>query len=331
MSTMIEEKYMRRALQLARLGRGSVSPNPMVGAVITAQGRIIGEGYHRKYGGPHAEVNAVNSVSDTDRHLLKESTIYVTLEPCSHYGKTPPCSKLIIDSEIPNVVIGTEDPFKEVSGRGIRMLKEAGINVTTGILKKECDELNCHFMTAHRLSRPYILLKWAESADHYIDRIRDFNEKPTAFSTKITTTLVHKLRSEYDAIMVGARTAKLDNPSLTVRKWSGRNPQRIVVGRHEFSIEGSNLNTTESKTTTFCNEALSEICSNLYKNGITSLIVEGGSQLLNAFINENLWDEARIEQANWNLGEGVPAPKCPKGKKSIETIDQNIIIRVKKQ
>lgn len=331
MSTMIEEKYMRRALQLARLGRGSVSPNPMVGAVITAQDRIIGEGYHRKYGGPHAEVNAINSVRNEDRHLLKESTIYVTLEPCSHYGKTPPCSKLIIDSNIPNVVIGTKDPFKEVSGRGINMLKKAGINVVTDVLREECDELNCQFMTAHKLSRPYILLKWAESADHFIDRIRECNESQTVFSNKVTTTLVHKLRSEYDAIMVGARTAKLDNPSLTVRNWTGRNPIRIVVGRNDFSIKGSNLDTSEAKTITFCNKPLPEICSELYKTGITSLIVEGGSQLLNSFISENLWDEIRIEQTNWNLANGVPAPKCPNGKKSIETINQNIIIRVKKQ
>ena len=331
MSTMIEEKYMRRALQLARMGRGSVSPNPMVGAVITAQGRIIGEGYHRKYGGPHAEVNAINSVSGEDRHLLKESTIYVTLEPCSHYGKTPPCSKLIIDSNIPNVVIGTEDPFKEVSGRGINMLKEAGINVITGVLKKECDELNCHFMTAHRLLRPYILLKWAESADHYIDRIRDIKEKPTVFSTKITSTLVHKLRSEYDAIMVGARSAKLDNPSLTVRDWSGRNPKRIVVGRKNFTLEGSNLDTNEAKTITYYNKSLPEICSELYKSGITSLIVEGGSQLLKAFFKEGLWDEARIEQAPWNLGKGVQSPQCPTGIKQISTFNENIIIRVKKQ
>jgi riboflavin biosynthesis protein RibD len=228
--TPTDEKFMRRALQLASLGSGNVSPNPMVGAVIVCEGKIIGEGFHRLCGRAHAEVNAINSVKD--EALLKRSTIYVTLEPCSHWGKTPPCSKLIIEKGIPNVVIGTLDPFPEVSGRGVRMLENAGVTVKCGVLEKECKELNKFFFTSLLNHRPYVLLKWAQTADGYIDRHREAgDDKPLIISNQFNSIAVHKLRSEVDAIMVGTTTAEKDNPSLTVRKWDGKNPLRVLIDR----------------------------------------------------------------------------------------------------
>ena len=213
---------MRRCLQLAALGRGHVSPNPMVGAVVVHKGKIIGEGYHRRCGEAHAEVNAIRSVKNEE--LLRESTIYVSLEPCSHYGKTPPCCKLIIEKQIPRVVMACFDPFPEVSGRGVRMLREAGVEVITGILEEEAIRLNSHFMTVQKFHRPYILLKWAQSSDGFIDRMRSCSESPVLFSNAVTLTSVHRLRAEYDAILVGTRTALYDDPSLTVRYWSGKTP-----------------------------------------------------------------------------------------------------------
>ena len=324
---------MRRALQLAAMGCGKVSPNPMVGAVVVANGRIIGEGYHHRYGGPHAEVNAIASVSEADEKLLKESTIYVTLEPCSHYGKTPPCSKLIIDKQIPNIVVGCMDPFKEVSGRGIAMLRQAGREVVTGVLEKECRALNSHFMTAHTLHRPYILLKWAESADRFIDSDRTPEAPPFVLSNAVTQALVHKLRSEFDAIMVGSTTAIADNPSLTIRHWTGRNPLRIVLDRQGITANHSlKIYTDGYPTLVFTNKPrwtysaavdfsgvpsdenlLRYICSELYRRGITSLMVEGGATLINHFIDERLWDEVRIERTPLILGQGVKAPAIPDG------------------
>ena len=208
---MVDEKYMRRALQLARLGAGHTSPNPMVGAVIVGpDGTIIGEGWHRKCGEGHAEVNAVASVANAS--LLKDSTIYVTLEPCSHYGKTPPCARLIIERGIPRVVVGTLDPFPEVSGRGVKMLREAGVEVVVGVLEKECRELNSRFMTAHTTGRPWIQLKWAQTADGFIALPPDAGENPLHMSTPVTMCLMHRQRSLCDAIVVGAATARIDNP-----------------------------------------------------------------------------------------------------------------------
>lgn len=284
-----DEKFMRRALQLARLGEGLVSPNPMVGAVIvTPEGEIIGEGYHHQYGGPHAEVCAINSVSDTDRHLLADSTIYVTLEPCSHYGKTPPCAKLIIDSGIPRVAIGSADPFPEVSGRGIRMLRDAGIEVEENVMSEECDALNVRFLTAHRKGRPWIQLKWAESADGFMAGIDD-DGKPVRvqFSGPISAVWMHRRRSMVDAIMVGTHTLEIDQPKLDCRHWPGKPPRRIMP-EHDLGTQMRRLYSEE---------------------GITSLMVEGGPTLLQSFINARLYDDLRIEKTDIILGKGLASPQ----------------------
>lgn len=341
----IDETYMSRALQLARNGYGRVSPNPMVGAVVVADGRIIGEGYHRQWGQAHAEVNAIASVSDADRPLLRESTIYVTLEPCSHYGKTPPCSKLIIETGIPRVVVGCLDPFKEVSGRGIKMLREAGVEVTTGVLEKECQWLNRRFMTAHTQRRPYITLKWAESADHYVDS--DKSADKAVISSAVTMTLMHRERAGYDAIMVGAGTVRRDNPSLLPRLWPGRNPLRVVMSHNScaslsdrqifrdgnptllYSSSGRTLsNAPESVEEAVLPPTLADVLSDLYRRGVTSLLVEGGPTLHRAFLDSGLWDETRVERSNANLGSGIEAPYEPQGEKSIRQIDNHLIINI---
>lgn len=278
---------MRRCLQLAEHGKGCVAPNPMVGSVIVCKGKIIGEGFHRQYGSSHAEVNAINMVKD--HFLLKESTLYVNLEPCSHYGKTPPCAELIIKKQIPKVVIGTLDPFPEVAGKGVGMLKEAGIELTVGILEDECQRLNRRFFTFHQKHRPYIFLKWAQSSDGFIDRIRQEGDGqlPVRFSDDFTQIMVHKMRAEESAIMVGSRTEKLDKPQLNVRCWFGQNPLIIKPLREN---------------------PLALQMQELYEQKIQSLVVEGGACLLQSFIDENLWDEARIEVSNIKLNAGVDAP-----------------------
>ena len=285
-----DERYMRRALRLARLGEGLVSPNPMVGAVIVAaDGRIIGEGYHHQYGGPHAEVCAVCSVADDDRHLLKDSTIYVTLEPCSHYGKTPPCSKLIIDTGIPRVVVGSADPFPAVSGRGIRMLREAGVEVVEDVLRDECDTLNVRFLTAHRKGRPWIQLKWAQSTDGFMAGVGDDGKPfPVRFSTPISSVWMHRCRSMVDAIMVGSNTLEIDRPRLDCRHWPGKVPRRVMP-RHDLDAQ----------------------MRELYAEGITSLMVEGGPTLLQSFLDLNLYDDIRVEISPKILGKGLPAPSIP--------------------
>ncbi|GHS94469.1 riboflavin biosynthesis protein RibD [Bacteroidia bacterium] len=283
----IEEKYMHRCLQLATYGKGFTAPNPMVGTVIVHNDKIIGEGFHRKYGGPHAEVNAITSVKN--EQLLRESTLYVNLEPCSHYGKTPPCSELIIREQIPRVVIGQIDPFPEVSGKGIKKLKEAGVEVVCGVLEEECKALNKNYLTFMQQHRPYIILKWAQSADGFLDRFREEGDgqKPVIFSNSFTQMLVHKLRAEEAAIMIGKRTKLLDKPALNVRFWKGNDPERFIADR--------------SKT-------LQNQLDELYNKNIQSLIVEGGSKLLQSFLAEDLWDETQIEIAPVFLGEGVKAP-----------------------
>lgn len=295
---------MRRALQLAKMGDGSVSPNPMVGAVVVCNDRIIGEGFHRHWGGPHAEVNAINSV--TDKSLLAKSTIYVSLEPCSHYGKTPPCSKLIIDSKIPKVVVGSFDPFEKVSGRGIRMLREAGINVVTGVLENECNELNKTFIFAHRHKRPYIFLKWAQSADSFIAAS---DGSPIKFSNPLSAMLMHRERSRYDAIMVGTNTVISDNPALTTRLWYGRNPRRITFDLHGNLPEDSIIAKAEDTIIIKENKDLSSIMEDLYsKHSITSLMVEGGQKLLSGFLTADLWNEIRVEISPKIINKGVKAP-----------------------
>ncbi len=291
-----DEKYMRRALELARHGLGNTSPNPMVGAVIAGpDGRIIGEGYHRRCGEGHAEVNAIASVKD--KGLLADSTIYVTLEPCSHYGKTPPCAKLIIDSKIPRVVVGAGDPFVAVAGRGIRMLREAGIEVVEGVLADECRSLNRKFMTAHTLGRPYVALKWAQSADGFIDSMQG----PVKFSSALSSTLVHRLRSLYDAILIGSGTALADRPRLDCRLWPGRSPRPVILDRrHRVDVNALDMPVEPVVLSDFTD--IDDALKQLYKRGISSVLVEGGAAVLQSFIDSGLWDIARIESAPIILG-----------------------------
>lgn len=321
----VENKYMARCISLARGGAGGVAPNPMVGAVVVHQGKIIGEGYHRKYGEAHAEVNAIASVRDES--LLKEATMYVSLEPCSHYGKTPPCAELIIKKQIPRVVIGCLDPFPEVSGRGVRMLREAGVEVVTGVMEKEAWELNRVFMTFQEKRRPYIYLKWAQSADGFMDRLRTDNSSPAVvLSSPETMRRVHRLRADVAAIMVGTQTALLDNPSLTVRHWAGKSPVRVVLDRtlripsHYHLFDGTvktlvftaadaiSRENVEYVTIDFSQPVLPQVMHELYIRKLNSLMVEGGATLLGHFLKEGLWDQMLVETAPVSLESGVKAP-----------------------
>lgn len=345
-----DEKYMRRCIQLARNGMYGVPPNPMVGAVIVCHGTIIGEGYHRRCGEAHAEVNAIRSVKDES--LLKESTIYVSLEPCSHYGKTPPCADLIIEKGIPRVVIGCADPFAKVAGRGIRKLRDAGVDVTVGVLEEECLLLNRRFMTFHTLHRPFVTLKWAESSDGFIDRTRaDATSPPCAFSTGYTRMLVHRERTLHQAILVGTETAMKDDPSLLARDWPGKSPLRLVLDRTGRLPAGLKLFDGCASVRVYIDTVaempayeghpgvtcvrvdfgigvLSQVLDDLFGLSVQSLLVEGGSRLLSAFIEAGLWDEIRIEQAGFALGEGVPAPFRPRGAVRVETVDGHRIVYV---
>lgn len=285
---------MRRALELARNGAGFVSPNPMVGAVIAdPTGRIIGEGWHRKYGGPHAEVNAMRAVSEDDMALLPQSTIYVTLEPCSHWGKTPPCAAMLCRSGIGRVVIGSGDPNPKVSGRGVAMLREAGIEVTEDCLKEECEELNVRFFTAQRKKRPWILLKWAETAD---GRMSNPDGTPLQISTPLTKVLMHKERSMCDAIMAGTGTLLSDNPKLDTRLWPGKSP-RPAMFRSPRLEEAGKLNVMERDPIMLDpGKDLEENMHLLFtEHGITSLMVEGGRTLLDSFLSRGLYDRIRVE------------------------------------
>ena len=341
----IDETYMSRALQLAKNGFGRVSPNPMVGAVVVADGRIIGEGFHRQWGHAHAEVNAIASVNEADRRLLRQSTIYVTLEPCSHYGKTPPCSKLIIDTGIPRVVVGCLDPFKEVSGRGIKMLREAGVDVTTGVLERQCQWINRKFMTAHTLRRPYVTLKWAESADRFVDS--DGSREKAVISSPTTLTLMHRERTGYDAIMVGANTVRRDNPSLLPRLWPGRKPLRVVMSHDScsdladrqifsdgnrtllYSSSGHTLpNTGEGVEEACLPESIADTLADLYRRGVTSLLVEGGPSLHRAFLDNGIWDEARVERSDAIFGSGVESAPMPQGSMKVQRIENRLIFNI---
>lgn len=320
-----EEFYIKRCLELAKNGLGTTYPNPMVGSVIVFNDKIIGEGWHRKSGEPHAEVNAINSVKD--KSLLSKATIYVSLEPCSHFGKTPPCCDLIITHKIPNVVVGTIDPNSKVAGTGIKRLEENGVNVTVGILEKECNELNKRFFTFHNKKRPYMLLKWAESLDGYIAPLTKVKKEPVWISNEFSRQLVHKWRSEEQAILVGTTTVLDDNPKLDVRDWSGENPIRIVLDRtgkiaKEYFVKDEKTKTiiiTEQENLTFSENCIYEnaifdnqltktIAHILYKYGIQSILIEGGKQTLQSFIDDNLWDEARVFIGDVYLKSGVEAP-----------------------
>ena len=300
---------MRRCLQLARNGMQNAKPNPMVGAVIVAEdGRIIGEGYHVRCGEGHAEVNAFASVKPEDEHLLHSATIYVSLEPCSHYGKTPPCAELIIKKGVRRVVCGCIDPFAKVKGRGVEMIRQAGIEVTVGVLGAECHKLNKWFMTVNEKHRPYILLKWAQTANGIIGYRQEDNKSALQLSTPFTKMLVHKLRSEYDAILVGRITDDMEHPQLNVRDWAGKNPKRLVLA-HGSSPQ--------------------EVLDKLYAEKAQSLIVEGGAKTLSSFIELGLWDEIRVETAPFAVEDGVMAPALPKNVivESTEMYDGNTIVR----
>ena len=322
----VDEKYMLRAIEIARLGMGNVAPNPMVGCVIEHEGVIIGEGYHCEYGKSHAEVNAINSVKD--KELLKVSTLYVTLEPCSHFGKTPPCSDLILKYGIPNVVVGTVDPFAQVAGKGLEKLRNGGCKVLFGYLEDKCIELNRRFFTFHQMKRPYIILKWAQTADGFIDADRSYEQygQSTWITNDLSRIAVHKMRADESAILVGTNTAKKDNPSLTVREWSGNPPLRLVIDRNmklspELALFDQSVPTVvytskevpakdnvEFKKILFNGKELDQILSDLHERGILSLIVEGGQILLNSFIGTNIWDEARVYIGKCNFHHGVKAP-----------------------
>lgn len=321
----VEEKYMARCIELARCGSGFTSPNPQVGSVIVCDDRIIGEGFHRKAGGPHAEVNAITSVQDES--LLRKSTLYVNLEPCSHYGKTPPCAELIIRKKIPRVVIGNLDPFPAVSGKGVRRLLEAGVEVITNVLGEETRELNKAFMTFQEKHRPYIFLKWAQTADGYMDHLRtDCSTPPLPISSPETRRLMHKMRSEIAAILTGTHTALLDNPSLSIRYWAGHSPTRVVLDRHlripshYHLLDGQiptlvftardmqNSHNLEYIPIDFQDPVLPQVMKALYERKLDSLLVEGGPTLINHFLEADLWDEARVETAPFRLGNGVKAP-----------------------
>jgi len=317
-----DERFMKRALALAHLGNGQVSPNPMVGCVIVHQGEIIGEGYHQQYGGPHAEVNAVNNVLHPEK--LKEATAYVTLEPCSHFGKTPPCADLLIEKQLKKVIVCNLDPNPLVAGKGMKKLADAGIATQIGVLASLGNELNAAFFTAMTQKRPYVILKWAQTQDEFVAR-NNYDSK--WISDSLSRKWVHKWRSEVAAIMVGTTTALYDNPKLNVRSWQGNSPVRVVI---DTSLRLPNhLHLFDQSIPTLCynfsknevkqslefiqlnpqKELLTQVLQDLYQRKLYSLFVEGGAQLLQHFIQQDLWDEARVFQSPQTFGEGISAPK----------------------
>lgn len=316
---------MQRCIELARLGSGSVAPNPMVGAVLVHDEQIIAEGYHQIFGGPHAEVNCINGVPEEKKALIAHSVLYVSLEPCAHYGKTPPCADLIIERKIPKVVIGCRDPFNLVDGRGIEKLRAAGVEIVTGILEDECRELNKRFFTFHIRHRPYIILKWAETVD---SKIGNVGNNRLIISNAFTNRLVHQWRSEEAGIMVGTTTASLDNPRLTNRLWRGNSPVRVIIDKELTLPLSLNVFDGEAKTIVFNTlkheeldkilyyqvtddvSLVDQVLNGLVQQNIISVIIEGGAKLLQSFIDEALWDEARvITNTSLTAGDGVPSPQ----------------------
>ncbi len=295
----------------------------MVGAVIVHNNRIISEGYTSAYGGNHAEVNAINACAD--KSLLQEATLYVTLEPCSHFGKTPPCSDLIITHKIPNVVIGCVDDNPEVAGKGIKKLRDSGCNVIVGVLEGDCKAHHKRFFTFHNKKRPYIILKWAETTDGFIAPKHKNENKPVWITNTISRQLVHKWRAEEQAILVGTNTVIADNPSLTVRDYTGNNPIRVVLDRNNVLSKAYTVFNNEAKTITLKENTAKDICNQLYKENINSIIIEGGSKTLQMFIDENLWDEARVFTGNVLFKEGVKAPKFSGKLISTETIIEDTL------
>ncbi len=368
---MIDEFYMRRCLQLARCGMANAKPNPMVGAVIVCDGRIIGEGYHVRYGEGHAEVNAFASVRAEDEPLLPQSTIYVSLEPCSHHGKTPPCADLVVAKGVKRCVCGCVDPNAKVSGRGIERMRQAGIEVTVGVLEEECIELNRKFFTFHQHRRPYITLKWAQTADGFLDRkitsaddifdrritsadgdegvSENSSYEPLAISTPFTKMLVHKLRAENDAILVGRITDEREHPALDVRHWSGRNPRRIVLSRKTLSADSPSSSVlsglpdnSESPALPVLSEPsvlpdlpspIHKLLDELYNDGVQSLLVEGGAKTHASFISLGLWDEIRVETSPLIAGSGTAAAALPSDASLVaqEEYDDNVIKTYRKK
>ncbi len=343
MDTNRDELYMLRALELAAMGRGFVSPNPMVGCVIVKDNLVLSEGWHEKYGGPHAEVNAINSLED--KSLLEGATLYVTLEPCAHYGKTPPCADLILKFPFKRVVICNIDPNPLVSGTGIEKLIEGGIEVEIGILEEKGLELNKRFFSFIEKKRPYILLKWAETSDGFIAR-ENYDSK--WISGELSRKLVHKWRTEEDAVMVGTNTALYDNPQLNVRDWSGRNPTRVLIDKNLQVPEGAHL--FDGTQTTICynfkrqevknlvefvkldpvEDLMKNIMADMYERKIQSVIIEGGAALLTSFINEGLWDEARIFRSKQEFGNGIEAPYVRGKLMSIDKIGEDEMVVYRK-
>jgi diaminohydroxyphosphoribosylaminopyrimidine deaminase/5-amino-6-(5-phosphoribosylamino)uracil reductase len=319
-------KFMRRCLDLASMAEGLTYPNPMVGAVVVCDGQVVGEGYHIKAGGPHAEVIAINSVSD--KEVLKSSALYVSLEPCSHFGKTPPCADFIISHSIPKVIIGAVDSSDKVSGQGISRMRNAGCEVITGVLEQESRRLNRRFFTFHEKKRPYITLKWAQSADRYIDIMRSDNHRiePTWITGKPERSLVHKWRTEEESILTGAGTVRTDDPRLNVRDWKGRDPLRLILSSSGNIDKGSAMLKDGNETLMFTDNpdaaipgvraiqldnnipACMNIAQFLYNSGIQSLLIEGGADVLSHFISNGFWDEARIFSGNQYFESGISAP-----------------------
>tara|TARA_R110002049_G_scaffold30496_8_gene104457 strand:+ start:5431 stop:6483 length:1053 start_codon:yes stop_codon:yes gene_type:complete len=340
----IAEKFMSRCIELAKNGLGTTYPNPLVGSVVVVNDSIIGEGWHYRAGLPHAEVNAINSVLNKD--LLQRSTIYVSLEPCSHFGKTPPCADLIIASGIKKVVIGSLDPNPKVAGRGVKKLMEAGCDVVVGILADECDQLNKRFFTFHLKKRPYIILKWAQTLNGFIAPVKSTRrneKKPVWITNEYARQFVHKLRAQEQAILVGTTTVLDDDPGLTTRNWYGKSPVRVVIDKDlkiptnatVFNLDESTILISENNanygehitlvTADFSEELAPQICDILYKNGIQSVIVEGGSKTLQSFIDSNLWDEASVYTGNATFEDGVAAPKLSEEKYIEEKIKDNTL------
>jgi diaminohydroxyphosphoribosylaminopyrimidine deaminase/5-amino-6-(5-phosphoribosylamino)uracil reductase len=342
----IHEFYILRCIQIAQNGLGTTAPNPMVGAVVVHKNKIIGEGCTSPYGGSHAEVNAINSVKD--KSLLSESTIYVTLEPCSHYGKTPPCADLILKHHIKNVVVGLLDPHEKVAGQGIQKLRNAGCHVTVGVLEKECREHHKRFLTFQEKKRPYLILKWAETRDGFIapaPHLRAEEKQAFWITNQYSRQLVHQWRAEEQAILVGTNTVLADNPKLNVRSWTGRNPTRIIIDRNlkidaSYHVLDKTVKTivftavsdeTKYKPDVayllidFSKEIAAQICEALYLQNIQSILIEGGQRTLQTFIDENLWDEARVFVGNSTFKNGIKAPSLVGTLKETNTLDQDIL------
>lgn len=325
-----EIQYMRRCLQLAKNGEYYVAPNPMVGAVIVLNDNIIAEGWHQRFGGPHAEVNAFSQVPETTD--LSQATLYVSLEPCSHYGKTPPCVELLLRRGVKHVVVGCLDPNPQVAGKGVRMLREAGVEVETGVLEAECRTLNKRFLCLHEQHRPYVILKWAQTADGYIgfspEKINGRGDR-LRISNAVTKQIVHKMRAENMAIMVGTNTAVQDNPKLLTTHWSGRNPIRITLDRHNRIPADSAIFSPDAETIVYRdNTEWTYILSDLAKRNIHSLLVEGGAALLNTILQTGVYDEIHVEVAPVYAGEGVRAPQVQLPAVPAMEIDGNLLYTI---